>query len=122
SVLSIDATTGVATAVANGSAQVHATAGALQGSANVVVVQIVATVTVTPGNVAFTAVGDTARFTAVAKDAGGTPVAGVQLLWTVSDNTVATIDTLGLARSKGPGNALVSAQARTRAGYAAIGV
>ena len=121
-ILAIDPTTGVATAVANGSAQVHATAGTLQGSANVVVVQIVASVTVTPGNVAFTAVGDTARFSAVAKDAGGTPVVGVQVLWSVSDNTVATIDTLGLAKSKGPGNALVSAQAQTRAGYAALGV
>jgi alpha-tubulin suppressor-like RCC1 family protein len=121
-ILSIDPTTGVATAVANGAAQVKATAGALQGSASVVVVQIVTSVTVTPGNVAFTAVGDTARFTAVAKDAGGTPVVGVQVLWSVSDNTVATIDTLGLAKSKGAGTALVSAQAQTHAGYAALGV
>src|ERR1041384_4336863 len=65
-------------------------------------------VIVTPSNAAFTAVGDTARFTAVAKDGGGTPVAGVQVLWSISDNTVATIDTLGLAKSKGPGTALVS--------------
>lgn len=122
SVVTIDAASGVATAVANGSAHVKATAGALEGSANVIVTQIVTSVTVTPGNVAFTSVGDTARFTAVAKDAGNTVVPGVQILWSVSDNTVATIDTLGLAKAKGPGTALVSAQAQTRAGYAAIGV
>ena len=122
SVVTINATSGVATAVANGSAHVKATAGAIEGAANVIVTQIVASVAVTPANVAFTSVGDTARFTAVAKDGGGTMVPGVQILWTVSDNTVATIDTLGLARSKGPGTALVSAQAQTRAGYAAIGV
>ena len=121
-VLSVEPTTGVATAVANGSAQVTATSGTLQGAANVIVAQIVASVTVTPANVGFTAVGDTARFTAVAKDAGGTPVVGAQILWSVSDNTVATIDTLGLAKAKGPGTALVSAQAQTRAGYAALGV
>ena len=121
-VVSINATNGVATAVANGSTHVKATAGAIEGSANVIVTQIVTSVTVTPGNAAFTSVGDTVRFTAVARDAGNTVVPGVQILWTVSDNTVATIDTLGLATAKGPGNALVSAQAQTRAGFAAIGV
>src|ERR1041385_1860243 len=80
-VLSVDPSSGIATAVANGTAQVVATKGALTGSANVIVAQIVASVTVTPGNAAFTAVGDTVRFTAVAKDGGGTPVAGVQVLW-----------------------------------------
>lgn len=121
-VLSIDPGTGVATAVANGPAVVHAASGTLQGSASVIVLQLVTSVTVTPANAAFTAVGDTQRFTAVAKDSGGTTVPGVQILWTTSDNSVATIDTLGLAKAKGAGNALVSAQAQTRAGYAAVGV
>lgn len=121
-ILSIDPTTGVATAVANGPAVVHAASGTLQGSANVIVLQLVAKVTVTPANAAFTAVGDTQRFTAVAKDSGGTVVPGVQILWTTSDNGVATIDTLGLAKAKGAGTALVSAQGQARAGYAAIGV
>src|ERR1043165_3007195 len=103
SVVTINATNGVATAVANGSAHVKATAGAIEGSANVIVTQIVTSVTVTPGNVAFTSVGDTARFTAVARDAGNTIVPGVQILWSVSDNSVATIDTLGLAKAEGPG-------------------
>lgn len=121
-VLSIDPVTGLATAVTNGPAVVHATSGTLQGSANVIVLQLVASVTVTPANASFTAVGDTQRFTAVAKDSGGTTVPGVQILWTTSDNSVATIDTLGLAKAKGAGTALVSAQGQARAGYAAIGV
>ena len=121
-VLSIDATTGLATAVTRGSAHVKATAGALEGSAAVFVTQIVTTVTVTPGNTALDGVGDTVRFTAVAKDSGGTLVNGVQVIWSVNDNTVATIDTLGLATAKGPGVVLVTALAQTRAGYAALGV
>lgn len=122
SVVTIGASSGIATARKNGSSQISAHVGDLSGSANAVVVQIVTSVTVTPGNAALTAVGDTLRFTAVAKDAGNTPVAGAQVLWSVNDNTVATIDTLGLATAKGPGMVLVSAQAQTRAGYAALGV
>ena len=121
-VLSVDPATGVATAVANGSAQVTATSGTLHGSANAVVFQVVASVSVTPGNASLTAVGDTVRFTAVPKDSLGNPVANAQVLWSVNDNTVATIDTLGLAKAKGPGTVLVSAQAQARAGYAALGV
>lgn len=121
-VLSIDAGTGVATAVANGSTQVTATSGTLHGSANAFVVQIVTSVTVTPSNAALTAVGDTVRFHAVPKDSLGNPVPSAQLLWSVNDNAVAIIDTLGLATAKGPGTVLVSAQAQTRAGYAALGV
>ena len=121
-VLSIDPTTGLATALTRGNAHVKATAGSLEGTASVLVTQIVTSVTVTPGNAALDGVGDTVRFTAVAKDSGGTVVTGVQVIWSVNDNTVATIDTLGLATAKGAGVVLVTALAQTRAGYAALGV
>ena len=116
SVLSVNPSSGVAAAGANGAAPGMAPGGARAGTANVFVAQIVASVTVTPGNAAVDGVGDTVRFTAVAKDAGNTVVAGAQILWSLNDNTVATIDTLGLATAKGPGTVLVSAQAQARAG------
>jgi alpha-tubulin suppressor-like RCC1 family protein/uncharacterized protein YjdB len=122
SVVTIDAVTGLATAKKNGQATISAHVGDLQGSAVAFVAQIVTTVTVTPGNAFLDGVGDTVRFSASAKDAGGTVVAEAQVIWSVNDNTVATIDSLGLARAKGPGTVLVTALAQTRAGYAALGV
>jgi alpha-tubulin suppressor-like RCC1 family protein/uncharacterized protein YjdB len=121
-IVTIDAVTGLATAKKNGQATISAHVGDLQGSAVAFVAQIVTTVTVTPGNAFLDGVGDTVRFSASAKDAGGTVVAEAQVIWSINDNTVATIDSLGLARAKGPGTVLVTALAQTRAGFAALGV
>jgi hypothetical protein len=121
-VLTVGAETGLVTARKNGAATITASSGDLSGSANAFVVQVVTSVTVTPGNVSLTAVGDTVRFTAVARDSGNSVVSDAQILWDLNDNTVATIDTLGLATTKGPGMVLVQAQAQARAGYASLSV
>jgi hypothetical protein len=121
-VLTVGAETGLVTARKNGAATITALSGELSGTANAFVVQVVTSVTVTPGNASLTAVGDTVRFSAVARDSGNSVVTDAQILWDVNDNTVATIDTLGLATAKGPGIVLVQAQAQARAGYASLGV
>jgi alpha-tubulin suppressor-like RCC1 family protein len=121
-VLTVGGETGLVTARKNGGATITASSGELSGTANAFVVQVVTSVAVTPGNASLTAVGDTVRFTAVARDSGNSVVTGAQVLWSINDHNVATIDTLGLATAKGPGTVLVSAQAQTRAGYAALGV
>lgn len=121
-VLTVGAETGLVTSRKNGAATVTATSGDLSGTANAFVVQVVTSVTVTPGNASLSAVGDTVRFTAVARDSGNSVVSDVQILWSINDHNVATIDTLGLATAKGPGMILIQAQAQTRAGYAALSV
>lgn len=123
-VVSVDPATGVATAVANGSAQIQASSGALIGASPVTVAQVPTTVTITPATVNFTFVGDTQTFTATVLDAGGAPVVPVQKIWTLNDNTVAVIDSTGRARAKGPGIAMVTVVAigpgGAKAGYAAV--
>ncbi|MBW8772206.1 MAG: hypothetical protein JF590_02755 [Gemmatimonadetes bacterium] len=116
--------TGVATAMHNGAVHVIASAGGLQGEAPVTVAQVPATVTISPGTATFTFVGDTQTFTATILDGGGFPVVPVQKVWTLNDNTVAVIDSTGLARAKGPGVAMVTLVAigpgGAKAAYAAV--
>lgn len=123
-VVSVDPLTGLATALTNGSAQIQATSGALHGTSPVLVAQVPTTVTITPGTATFTFVGDTQTFTATVLDAGGAPVAPVQRIWTINDNTVAVIDSVGHARAKGAGVAMVTVVAigpgGAKGGYAAI--
>ena len=59
--------------------------------------QVVATVEVTPVVDTLTAIGDTQQFSAVAKDALGSTVEDVRFLWVSSNESVAIVDTAGLA-------------------------
>ncbi|HEY6785117.1 MAG TPA: Ig-like domain-containing protein, partial [Gemmatimonadales bacterium] len=111
-VVTVDSVTGLVTAVGNGAAIVRATASGVNGDAIVVVSQAVAHIVISPPSAGFTAVGDTQRLTAVAKDSSGAIVQGVAFLWVSSDGNVATVDTAGLVRSKGPGQGFVTAAGR----------
>ena len=112
---------GLVTAVANGSATITATSGSASGSAAVTVAQTVSRVAVSP--VADTLVaGDTLRFSAVAADANGHPVVGVEFQWTSSDTAVAGVDASGLATGASAGEAEIAATASGVAGGAALTV
>jgi len=121
-VASVDPGTGLATAVTNGSATIRATIDGMNGDAVLTVVQAVATVTVTPGTWGLTSIGATRQFTAVARDANANPVAGVRFLWLSSDQSVATIDTTGLATAKKGGLTTITAAAQGIPGYATLSV
>lgn len=121
-VATVDSATGIVTAVGQGLSVIRADVGGVIGQATLAVVQVVATVQVTPGSKSFTAVGDTQRFVAVAKDSGGAAVQGVRFLWVSSNGNAATVDTLGLATSRGPGQAIISATGRGVPGYSALSV
>lgn len=108
-VLTVDAQ-GVAKAVANGSADVVATSGALTGKATLTVAQKVAQVTVTPDNPSV-AKDNTAQLAAAARDDNGFPVAGAAFTWTSSDATVATVDSTGRVTGVAEGTASVVAAA-----------
>jgi len=122
SVATVDSATGIVTATGNGLSLIRADAGGVIGQATLAVAQVVAGVQVTPGTASFTAVGDTQRFAAVAKDSGGATVQGVRFLWGSSNGNAATVDTLGLATTRGPGQAIMSATGRGVPGYAVLTV
>jgi hypothetical protein len=121
-VATVDSTTGIVTAIGNGLSVIRADAGGVIGQATLAVAQVVATVVVSPPSAGFTAVGDTQRLVGVAKDSGGAIVQGVRFLWQSSDQSVATVDTGGLLRSKGPGQTFITAAGRGVPGYAVVSV
>lgn len=107
-------TSGLATAVANGSATVTALAagasGEVSGSASIVVSQTAATVEIAPTTHTLAA-GDTVRLVAAATDDNGHVVAGAAFGWTSSDTAVASVDSLGLVQGVAEGAATITAAA-----------
>ncbi|MDE2876040.1 MAG: Ig-like domain-containing protein [Gemmatimonadota bacterium] len=120
SVMTVD-TTGLITAVGNGSAVVTATSGDVSGSATVTVEQRAAEVRVLPESAMLFAIGDTARLTAEARDANGHPVAHGGFDWSSSALGV-RVDDSGLVTAVSEGNAVVTATSGEASGSAAVRV
>ena len=79
-----------------------------------------ATVAVTPDMAALTELGSTVQLTAIVWDEKGNPMAGVDVDWTSSDNSVATVDATGLVTATGNGHTEIAAQAGAARGYATV--
>lgn len=77
---------------------------------------------VTPSTYTFVTLGDTARFSAAMRDASGAPVSVERFQWSSSDESVATVDTTGLATAVGPGPATIRAEAHGVRGSAELAV
>ena len=101
-------TSGLVTAVANGSATVTALSGEVSGSASVVVSQTAATVEITPATHTLAA-GDTVRLVATASDDNGHIVTDAAFSWTSSDTAVASVDDTGLVQGVAEGMAVITA-------------
>ena len=113
---------GLATAVANGTATVAATAGDAVGSATVTVDQLPVEVAVDPAADTLLALGDAVRFSAEAFDANGYAIEDAVFTWTSDDTRVATVDDDGLATAEGNGTARVTATTGDATGTAAVTV
>ena len=113
---------GLATAVANGSANVTASSGSAVGSAEVTVSQEVAGVSVSPSADTLVALGDTVRLAAQARDANGHVVAHAGFAWASADEAVVTVDAAGLATAVANGSASVTASSGSGVGSAEVTV
>ena len=113
---------GLVTAVANGSADITATAEQFSAAAAITVDQRPASVDVSPSEDTLVAIGDTVRFTAEPLDANGNSVVDAGVEWTSSDADVATVDSSGLVTATGNGSADVVAAAGDATGAAAVTV
>jgi alpha-tubulin suppressor-like RCC1 family protein len=96
------------TAVGNGAATITAVTAGVSGTASLAVSQVVATVEVTPRADTLSAIGDTRQFSALVKDMLGSTVEDVEVLWVSSNQSVATVDTAGLATAIGPGETVIT--------------
>ncbi|GEM82828.1 Ig-like domain-containing protein [Meiothermus hypogaeus] len=124
-VATVNSSSGLATAVAAGTATITASAGGKSGSATLTVQNppppAIETIEVTPAT-ATKQVGQTQQFTAVAKDAGGNTISGVTFTWASSDESVATVDSNGLATAVAVGTANITASAGGKSGTATFTV
>jgi len=106
----------------NGYTLVASASGLASGiSAPFAVVQIPRSVEVTPGFRQVGALGAMgAPFTAVARDAAGTPIAGQTFMWSTSDLGIATVDADGAAAAVANGLVTVRATAGSVTGAALV--
>ena len=117
-VAAVDAS-GLVTAAGNGTVTITATAGAAQGNATVTVAQAASAVTVSPAADTLAA-GDTLRLAAEAFDANGHRVEDAAFSWTSSDESVATVDGLGLVTGVSAGEAVIAAASADVSGRSAL--
>lgn len=114
-------TNGLVTAVAKGSATITATTDGVGGSAAVQVAQAIAEIVATPDATAL-AVGETITLSAEATDARGNGVEGVSFTWQSSNESVATVDAMGVASAVAPGTATITATSGDVSGSATVSV
>ncbi len=116
-------TSGLATALANGTATITATTEGVQGSAalTVAITEPVASIDVGPAASELNVLGATRQLIASAKDAAGNVIPGVVFNWSSADISVATVDAAtGLATAVGSGTATISATADGISGSASL--
>lgn len=106
-VVTVNPTTGLVTAVANGAATITAHSGTLTGSTKVAVLQAPASVTLVPPTDTLRSLGATGQYTVVAKDAGGSIIASPVMSWSSTNAAVVAVDPQGLATAVSNGSAYV---------------
>lgn len=104
---------GVVSAVGNGTTTVRAAAGSAAASVAVTVEQQVATLNLSTTTINLIGTGATHALIATVHDAGGNPVASAHVTWTSSDETVVTVSSNGTITAVALGVAVITAHADT---------
>jgi hypothetical protein len=104
--------TGMVTGVSGGNTLVRASSGGVAGDATVSVV-VVGSVLILGDEEQHVLVGDSRQFTAVVRDAAGTVLNGIPVVWSVEDPAIASITSTGLVSGLQPGITRVRAMAGT---------
>ena len=123
-IATVNPTSGLATAVTNGTVGVLATAEGATGGASLTVDQLVVTVDVAPPTATLISLGTTQQFGATGRDANGNLVADATFAWASDDPAIATVDpATGLATAVGAGSTTIGArEADGAAGQATLTV
>jgi hypothetical protein len=112
--VTVDATTGLVTAVRNGVATIIAQVGALRGSTTVVVLQAAASVKITQAVDTLSAIGANWQYIAVVKDSGGATLVNPALVWSSMNPAVVLLNSSpGLAMAVSNGSVYVHARSGT---------
>ena len=111
---------GLVTAVANGSVTITATSGNASGTGTVTVEQVAAAVVVSPSSVELTGPGDVVTLAASVVDAGGSAIVGPGLTWASEAPAIATVSALGTVTGEATGTTTVTATSQGESGSATV--
>lgn len=95
--------TGLLTALANGSAEITATVDSASAIVNVTVAQVATAVVASIDTLVLPGPGEMAELSATVVDAGGSPVDGAAVSWSIDEPGIATIDGFGNVSAVSPG-------------------
>lgn len=113
---------GLVTAVSPGTPTITATSEGKTGTSSITVTLApVATVTVTPATASL-AIGATQQLVAALKDVNGVVLNGRVVTWATSDQTKATVSSIGLVTAVAAGTATITATSEGKSGTALITV
>ena len=116
-------TSGLVTAVANGTAQITARIGNASGTASITVAEPVPTrVTVSPTPHTLDAIGETVQLSATVRDQRNNVMSGQPITWSSGDEAVATVSGDGLVTAVGNGMTEITAKSGNPSGTASITV
>ncbi len=113
---------GVATATGPGTAKIIARVGAAADTVTLVVAQVARFLFVSPALQTITAIADTARFTAEARDSSGALMPNPIVTWAVDDTSIAAVDPSGLVTARRNGAVIVTATTARQSAFATVAV
>ena len=113
-------TFGLVTVTGAGTAKVIARVGTAADTATLVVRQVVRFLIVTPSLDTLTAIADTTRIVAVARDSLRFPIPNPVVTWATDDPTIATVDATGRVRAVANGVVLVTASSQGQSAFVTV--
>ena len=113
---------GLVTAAGDGGTTVTAQADGATGSAAIVVQRHATNMTVSPARTTLRAIGDTVRLIAEALDANGRALTEAGFQWTTLNDSVVSVDSVGLVTAIANGTTVVTAARDDRAAIATVTV
>ena len=113
---------GLVTAVMNGTAQITATAGSASARAEVRVMQSAGSIVITPEMATLMSIGETVQLAVTVLDQNGQPVAGAVVTWQSSDQEVVSVSSSGLVTAVMNGTAQITATAGSASARAEVRV
>ena len=99
---------GLVTALANGTATITAASGGKFTTVTITVLQAPTTIAITPASATLRAIGQTTQLTATVQDTNNNPVTGATVAWKSSNTTVASVNSSGLVNARGNGTAIIT--------------
>ena len=119
-IATVDATSGVATAIHAGVARIVGRVGLAADTAMLVVKQVPLAMFVRPGLDTLTAIDDTGRVTALGSDSGGSAIPDLVVDWNSENPAIASIDPSGLVTAHANGIVLVTARSGTETAFGTV--